>query len=597
MLPPVRTMSGSSGSYQNSSSVTASGHLAGEPIFPGQAADADRDVNPNLAGKLNILLLSGRDTVAEGLTMLADALGKSIDMPRRSGETGASYVQRLAGVLANLTPSERAEAERQLARLVRGIRLQLVIAAFLNPSGPEAARVVALLEMAGSKERYFATRTVLTSYQQNDGAEFELEFQPSRPSSSAPADRGQPLPAASSAPAGAPDSAPGTAAVPVTASSDATPELPDADPKETPAAPADGPAPGEMPFIVTEDFDEDPELVIFHQETDNIFSRTSEKPLTDREAAAPRQTAERQESLRNLATTGTLRHAAGPIGDARSLQSVLESAFAQGESGDPVIQAKAAMQLLAGEEARPAPMRDASLSRRDFAAKPFIDYTRPPPRPQGESEPFSSLLALKGWTEGEISGLPLLPASIEAEAALAAALSPHAGPEPDGIHPGFQLRGRGTAANDMPSAHGAALSAAEQQLLRNADEAAGLAADRRLDRQVHRELSATEALLSSALQLSQDLRLAIPYAAHPYPVETEHEDAVKDRSGYRASGDDADDEADEDAGDEARDESGNRDGRRDENGTAETLGPDGEQQAPDMADPAYDLYQRMAGWN
>ena len=587
MLPPVRTMSGSSGSYQNSSSVSASGYVAGEPIFPGQAADADRDVNPNLAGKLNILLLSGRDTVAEGLSMLADALGKSIDMPRRSGESGAAYVQRLAVVLANLNPVQRAEAERQLALLVRGIRLQLVIDAFLNPSGPEAARVVALLEMAGSKERDLATRTVLTSYQQNDGAEFELEFHGPRPmppvlSEGAPALVALPAPAVA---------VPGAS---LTASADGSPASPAADPAEAPAQPADGTNPGEAPFIVTEDFDEDPELVIFHQETDNIFSRTSEKPLTDREAAAPRQASERgshgQESLRNLATTGTLRQGAGPIGDARSLQSVLENAFAQGESADPVIQAKAAMQLLAGEEARPAPMRDLGQSRRDFAAKPFIDYTRPPPRPQGESEPFSSLLALKGWTEGEISGLPLLPASLEAEAVLAAALSPHAGPEPDSVHPGFQLRGRGTAANDMPPAHKSALSAAEQQLLRNADEAAGLAADRRLDLQVHRELSATEALLSSALQLSQDLRLAIPYATHPYPVETDAEETSKDRSGYRASEDEAEDE--EDGEGQSPDQP-----PQDHDETLVLVAGGDEEQAIDMADPAYDLYQRMAGWN
>ncbi len=579
MLPPVRTISGSSGSYQNSSSVTASAHLTGEPIFPGQAADADRDVNPNLAGKLNILLMSGRDVVAEDLSMLADALGRVIDLPREPGETSAVYVHRLAEALAALTGNARAEAERQLNQMIRGIRLDFVIKAFLNPTGPEAARIVALIEMAGLRDADFATRTVLTSYRQN-GADIPLDLP-----MQGPPQRNGTLPVTAAGPAAAASALPNASGA-------------------RPASSASGsPVPslaGEMPIILAEEFEDEPELVIFHSDTDNIFSRTSSEPLKTESRSAASGAYAVLEEARTASVRSPMDKQVppGPGVDARRLQTILDRAFEAGDNADPVIQAKAAMELLASEDAPPqrplAGNRPASRLDEPLV-KPFIDYTRPPPRPPAQVELHNAILTVKGWTEGDGGRLPILPASMEAEAALSAALSPHAGPEPDVPESLYALRGRGIAAND--DRHKSALAAAEQQLLRTADEAAGLAADRRLDLsapslQGMARASAGDALIAAALQLGHDPRAATGYATVPYPVVDERDEERADRSGYRSQSEGEEAEGEDEEERHAEQEQTASPDLAEEPAVAAS--PDG---PSDHSDPAFDLYQRMAGWS
>lgn len=592
MLPPVRTISGASGSYQNSSSVSASAHLTGEPIFPGQAADAERDVNPNHAGKLNVLLLSGRDVVAEDLSMLADALGRVIDLPREPGETSAVYVHRLAEALAGLSGAARAEAERQLNMMLRAIRLDFVIKAFLNPTGPEAARIVALLEMAGLREVDLATRTVLTSYRQNGGADVAPEL----PMQGPPQANGMPpaAAAAASVPSASPSAPSPVPAAPFAESASAAPA--------TVSAPGPEPShPSGMPIILAEEFDEEPELVSFHAETDNIFSRTSPSPAPERtesSSAASGAFAALEERRAAQPRAAALPGRPEVAVDARRLQVILDRAFEAGDNADPVIQAKAAMELLANEEGpapRP-PAGDRPLPRpAEPLAKPFIDYTRPPPRPGPQSEVHTAILALRGWSEADPAALPLLPASLEAEAVLSAALTPHAGPEPDMPEGLYALRGRGIAAND--DRHRSALAAAEQQLLRTADEAAGLAADRRLDTAPASTAQApragTDALIATALQLGHDPRLGAGYAPVPYPLVDERDEDRSDRAGYRSQsgGDDAEDGA----GEQTEQHADHRSAEEAE-GEAAALA-DGAEEGAAGSDPAFDLYQRMAGWS
>ncbi len=592
MLPPVRTISGSSGSYQNSSSVSASAHLTGEPIFPGQAADADRDVNPNLTGKLNILLLNGRDSVSESLSMLAEALGRTIHLPRQEGEGPFAYAQRLADALKTLPAGLRADVERQLNLILQGVRLEVVIQALAHPTGPEAARIVALLEMAGLKERDLATRTVLTSYRQNGGADVASEAGHFQGPPSRLAVQSLPAGAALELPPGNPDLA--EVAVP--------PFLPEGDDGDVAVArnadiEPDLAGAGIEAIALPDETADGPSLSRFHHETDNIFSRTSAREPDVARSPVDQMRAQldpgRAAEPAPERSPGAGRQSAGVI-DARGLQSVLRSAFEAGENSDPVIQAKAAMELLAGVDPAPDAPSGFAGRRETAASKPFIDYTRPPPRPAPLIESHQIFEVLKGWTVDPAgSGLPILPASLEAEAALAAALAPHAGPEPDGEDQSYQLRGRGTAANDSTnSSHKAALAAAEQQLLQNADEAAGLPAGRAITRSPGGEATAPEALLRSALQLSQDLRLAIPYVQHPYPAIDAHEEGAADRPGFRSRSDDT-------AGDEEEAEPHNSGSSQDgdDNGSDGHPDADGEVASADMADPAYDLYQRMAGWN
>lgn len=603
MLPPVRTISGSSGSYQSSSSVSASAHLTGEAIYPGHAADADRDVNPNHSGKLNILLLNGRDGVPEGLSMIADALGRAVNLPRREGETPSAYVTRLALALSVMPSALKADAEHELMKILRGVRLQLVIDAFLNPAGPEAARIVALLEMAGTTERDLAALTVLTSYRQNDGAD---------PMPSQPVMQGPPpapklgtaaLADTAAAPAGP---APASPLPPV---GEALTEAPAAE-----AAPAqNAPSPdverlerqAALPF--TDEADNDLSLIRYHK-TDNIFSRTS---APEREPDAPSESpAEATPVRRAMADLDPARleeRAGAKTGrglpaptDARGLQTVLNAAFAAGDSEDPLVQAKAAMDLLAGDAA------DAALTggrltptpRREFASRPFADLARPVPRPLPRPEDLPPIFGLKGWPEDIFIEPGILPASRITEAVLAATLVPHAGPEPDQADPAYLLRGRGIAANDIGEHSKAALEAAEQQLIRTADQAAGLSADRRLDPPIRTERSAADQLLASALQLGIDPRQAIGFASVPNPIADERDEGALPRRGHRAS-DESEGEGEEgQQGEERADDPAISDAE--EAATEIELPEESSADAPiaaDAGDPAYDYYQRMADWS
>lgn len=575
MLPPVRTISGSSGSYQNSTSLQAGGHLLGEPLFPGQAADADRDVNPNHAGKLNILLLSGHEAVSEDLSELAEKLGRALDVPRRDGETASAYVQRLAATLERLSPTMRAEAEQALARLLRGVKLQTLITALHHPAGPEAARIVALLEMQMVAARDLATRSVLTSYAQNGGADIDegallMQGPPTRDEAEAAARLSV---------------ATGAAIQNVAADMDGLTEA---------------------AFARMADGDEMP---VFHHGTDNIFGRTGtnanmafeiETPegLRIRSYDVPMPSADDATAAAPLSGRGMQ---APLVSDARTLQALLTSAFETGDNADPVIQAKAAMELLSGTESHPQGVASQALARPVMPdSKPFIDYTRPPPPPRNSvaqplhGDMLPALLVLKGWTEDTIlPGLSLMPAPLEAEAALAAALTPHAGPEPDVTDTVFRPQGRGIAANDTPTHLRKALSAAEEQLLRNADEAAGLPAGRSFD-WMNRPLdkTPTDALISAALQLGKDV-LGSGTAHVPYPLADERDEDGAERRGFRSSnGQDEEDAGDEDAkGDQAEDDG-------DDLPDADLLALVTEGQNNLVADDlAYDLYQRMAGWS
>ncbi len=599
MLPPVRTISGSSGSYQNSASVSASAHLTGEAIYPGHTADADRDVNPNHSGKLNILLMNGRDAVPEGLTMIADALGRAVNLPRREGETPSAYVARLAIALTVLPASLKADAEHELMKILRGVRLQLVIDAFMNPAGPEAARIVALLEMAGTTEKDLATLTVLTSYRQNDGADSAT------PPAPATVAAGEATPSAS-----APSTSSPAAATPLASAApaiDGEAEPPPSGEAEAPAAAAATP---ELPESFPEEGEDGIGLIRYHK-TDNIFGRTSApepEPASGldlpgettpvRRAMADLEPA-RLEPARSEADTRKMPARAMSAGlpsptDARGLQTVLTAAFAAGDSEDPLVQAKAAMDLLAGEAGDPGAAGRLPLARRDFASRPFADYARPAPRPLPRPEDLPPIFGLKGWPEDMLIEPGILPASRIAEAALAATLVPHAGPEPDQADPAYLLRGRGVPANDLGE-HKAALEAAEQQLIRTADQAAGLSADRRLEPLPRADRSGTDQLLATALQLGIDPRQGVGFASLPNPLADERDDPPAARRGHRAS---AEGEEGETAGEGGENHHAARDPQP-ENGEIEAeAAPEGPAVLEaDAGDPAYDFYQRMAGWS
>ena len=294
MLPPLRSSSGSTSSYQNQSPLNGSGPSVAEAAYKVHFADWKGDSNSSSAGKLNVLLLAGRERIADHLAMLADAVGRAIDLPRRENEGNGDYVVRLAEALAKMTPRQRTDVERQLNLIVQGLKLRFLFEAFGNPTGPQAARIVAYLETARYKDRDPVARSVVTSYRQNGGP-----------------DAGS----AEHIPAAAPShgETAGTPAAQAAGKSQAVLTTP-----QTAAAPA---------------------------------------PMTaDRaeitEAQAPSSGAETPENVVSAPEFSALEPDNGI--DARSLQALLRRAFEGGESGDSTIEAKATAALLATAEERVA---------------------------------------------------------------------------------------------------------------------------------------------------------------------------------------------------------------------------------------------------
>jgi hypothetical protein len=91
-------------------------------------------------------------------------------LPQDPGEGNAAYALRLADTMTELPPKQMADLQRQLAVQGQAAPLALVAAALHNPGGPEAAQLVAYLEVVRYKDKDLATRSVLASYGQNDGS-------------------------------------------------------------------------------------------------------------------------------------------------------------------------------------------------------------------------------------------------------------------------------------------------------------------------------------------------------------------------------------------------------------------------------------------
>ncbi len=168
MLPPVSTASNAYPAYQDARVPSDS---AGATAALGANAAAKTpgalEQNNEIAGRLNLLLLTGQERMAQNLTVLVDLLGSALKMERLPNEPLSGYAARLIEALTDLTPRERVALQRQLMQAFAGLQLRTLIEAFRNPVGPEAATLSIYLELYRQKDRDLATRSVVTSYRQN----------------------------------------------------------------------------------------------------------------------------------------------------------------------------------------------------------------------------------------------------------------------------------------------------------------------------------------------------------------------------------------------------------------------------------------------
>ncbi|ANM08553.1 MULTISPECIES: hypothetical protein [unclassified Rhizobium] len=179
MLTPVRAASNASFSSQGQTAAIVAGGLgrsviAPAPVNPVEAAD----LNSAIAGKLSILLLAARERMIEALFDAIDAAGRAISLDRGEDESNLAFASRLADAIQRLPAARIDEVERQLTEQGHSLPLRMIAAALKNPAGPEAARIVAYLEIVRYKDRDLAARAVVRSYGQNDASPMRAEARP-----------------------------------------------------------------------------------------------------------------------------------------------------------------------------------------------------------------------------------------------------------------------------------------------------------------------------------------------------------------------------------------------------------------------------------
>ncbi|EJT03273.1 hypothetical protein [Rhizobium sp. CCGE 510] len=179
MLTPVRAASNASFSSQGQTAAIVAGGLGRSVIAPAPVNAVEAaDLNSAIAGKLNILLLAARERMVEALFDAIDAAGRAISLDRGEDETNLAFASRLADAIQRLPAVRIDELERQLTGEGHSLPLRTIAAALKNPTGPEAARIVAYLEILRYKDRDLAARAVVRSYGQNDASPMRAETRP-----------------------------------------------------------------------------------------------------------------------------------------------------------------------------------------------------------------------------------------------------------------------------------------------------------------------------------------------------------------------------------------------------------------------------------
>jgi hypothetical protein len=161
------------------------------PIRP----PADDAALPLSGGRLSALSLSAQLQLGQSFSIVADTIGKLLDLPRGANETLVDYSQRLSQAIQALPPVERAGVERLLNQIVKGVPLRLLAELLKNPSGPDAARLVALLEGSAPANLDLAAKAAVGSYRQNAATSLLAQPNLSTTAAQSPASPGSPPPA------------------------------------------------------------------------------------------------------------------------------------------------------------------------------------------------------------------------------------------------------------------------------------------------------------------------------------------------------------------------------------------------------------------
>lgn len=173
MLPPVPKISAADAAY----GATVPPATRGQPkeaAMP-QVTSPAPDNGSGIFAKAAVASLTSEFQLSRSTAVLAETLGKLMNLPRRDGEAIETYVVRLTDALRAMPPTQRLALEQQVSKALQGLSLSMLAEILKQPTGPEAARLALLIELSRYKGMDLAAKAVVSSYQQNN------------PSSSAPA--------------------------------------------------------------------------------------------------------------------------------------------------------------------------------------------------------------------------------------------------------------------------------------------------------------------------------------------------------------------------------------------------------------------------
>lgn len=170
MLPPITTASSADVPFGNlpAQQVSGSSVSAIEKIAPKQETQTSV---ASLFARANLSSLSREIQFSQNVTVLADAIGRMLNLPKLGGETATGYVKRLTAAIDALPQQQRISLEAKISQLLPGLTLSLLVATIKNPTGPQAARLALLVETAPHRGNDLAAKAVATAYRQNIGAE------------------------------------------------------------------------------------------------------------------------------------------------------------------------------------------------------------------------------------------------------------------------------------------------------------------------------------------------------------------------------------------------------------------------------------------
>lgn len=184
MLPPVQPTSRSAVAFADSTAESA--HLPNVPGTAGQdgGVRADHNNSSSIAGRINNLLLSSRETVRADMATIANMVGASIGIVRKPNEADSAFAARFVAALTKLDEGQRAALQKQLNQVLKGLQVQVLLQVLQHQDGPEAALLSAYMEIQRSNRDNLKAQTVVSSYNQNS------ESEPATPSEAQAANAG-----------------------------------------------------------------------------------------------------------------------------------------------------------------------------------------------------------------------------------------------------------------------------------------------------------------------------------------------------------------------------------------------------------------------